>query len=410
VAELFHWLVYGDHLSSTVPDILHGVAHRLNRAGFELIRSNAHVAPLSPQIDSRLHIWRLAARKAELSPSARVVDQSMTEFDGAVVQSIGLGNKALHSAAFAVSPFHPLMLGDSREVRCRLTPDQTEFPYPIVKDVHAQGATEYFALAVLCYGARRGAISFVTKRAGGFSDEQIATLRRLLAPFALVVAPIIADYTLRSLLSAYLGPNTAGRVLEGKVNRGDVDEIETAIWFSDLRGFTPLSAGIDSHTLIAWLNEYFAAVARAIVKHDGEILKFIGDAVLAVWPVTNERTREAACRASLAAAREANVELGTLNADRAGRGLPPLQHGIGLHVGRVQYGNRGAEGRLDFTVIGSAVNTAARLEGVCAKLSRRVIASAEHAACVSDGLVPLGQVPLKGIDGEQAVFGLSEDE
>jgi adenylate cyclase len=224
----------------------------------------------------------------------------------------------------------------------------------------------------------------------------------------MALSPRFAAHTLRTLLGAYLGPKTANVVLAGTIERGDVREIEAAIWFSDLRGFTPMSAKIPSSELIAWLNEYFAAVGRAIVRHDGEILKFIGDAILAVWPVSSSRSREATCHAALAAARDANRELDALNAERLRAGRPALQHGIGLHVGSAQYGNIGAEGRLDFTVIGSAVNTASRLESVCAKLSRRVIASADFAACAGAELVSLGTATLKGVDEPQDVFGIEE--
>ena len=156
------------------------------------------------------------------------------------------------------------------------------------------------------------------------------------------------------------------------------------------------------------MNEYFAAVARGIGKHDGEILKFIGDAILAVWPVSSSHSAEATCRAALAAARDANAELDLLNQGRSARGLPLLQHGIGLHIGPVQYGNIGAEKRLDFTVIGSAVNMASRLESATGKLGLRVIASAEFAAQAAGALTRVGEVELKGLPGKQIVFGLPD--
>jgi len=213
---------------------------------------------------------------------------------------------------------------------------------------------------------------------------------------------------MHALLGAYLGPKTAERVLAGQVQRGDVEEINAVVWFSDLRGFTPMTAGASPRELIAWLNDYFTAVARGITQHDGEILKFIGDAILAVWPVAGSRSPEATCRAALQAARDANAELDQLNQARQQRGLQPLQHGIGLHIGPVQYGNIGTNERLDFTVIGSAVNTASRLEGVCGKLGVRVIASAELAAQARDELSPAGEVELKGLAGMQSVFTLAD--
>lgn len=229
-------------------------------------------------------------------------------------------------------------------------------------------------------------------------------LRVALDAFVHVLSPLVWAHAARTLLGTYLGQATAARVLAGRVQRGDVEEIDAAIWFSDLRGFTPLTASVDAPTLVAWLNEYFGVVAAEIVRHDGEILKFVGDAILAVWPVTAERSREVTCREALAAALDANAALDRLAASRAERGLAPLEHGIGLHVGAVQYGNIGAEGRLDFTVIGTAVNTASRLESACSKLGRRIAASAAFAACAGGGLVHVADVELKGLTEPHAVF------
>jgi adenylate cyclase len=178
--------------------------------------------------------------------------------------------------------------------------------------------------------------------------------------------------------------------------------LNAAIWFSDLRGFTTISAALEPTELIAWLNSYFEAVCRPIGAHGGEILKFIGDAVLAVFPVHGDPV--AACKAARAAAKEAHAALDRLNARRAAAGLPAMEHGIALHVGEVQYGNIGAQSRLDFTVIGSAVNLTSRLEGLCGKLHLRTVASAQFAAHVGD-LVPLGSFELKGLAEPQGAFG-----
>ena len=141
-----------------------------------------------------------------------------------------------------------------------------------------------------------------------------------------------------------------------------------------------------------------------IVAHGGEVLKFVGDAILAVWPVTAERPREVTCSDALRAALEANLALDRLNESRRERGLAPMQHGIGLHMGAVQYGNIGAAGRLDFTVIGTAVNTASRLEGACSKLGRTITASAEFAAFAGGGLEHVADVDLKGLAEPTAIY------
>ena len=402
------WLVFETSPNASTVELLHGFAQRLCEAGFDLIRMNLQVRPLSPQASSVLYVWRPVARAMELSPLVNIVGQEQQyALDGARIQVTALAHGALQSAAYRTSPGFRLLSGDEPEVRRRIAPAQTEFDFPILKDLHAQGASDYIALPLQAYDSAPSAITFATKRAGGFDTAQLALLREVRRPLLLALSPRLTAHTMRSLLGGYLGSKTADLVLAGKVERGDVEEIEASIWFSDLRGFTPLSAEIASSELIAWLNDYFAAVGRAIVGHDGEILKFIGDAILAVWPVSESRPREATCRAALAAAQAANRELDALNAERLRAGRPALQHGIGLHVGHAQYGNIGAEGRLDFTVIGQAVNTASRLEGLCSKLSRRVVASAEFARCAG-GLGPLGSATLKGVDGPQDVFGIDE--
>jgi adenylate cyclase len=403
---LVRWLVFEASPAATTVELLHGFAQRLGEAGFDLIRVNLQTRPLSPQAASVLYVWRPVERGSELRLGVKVVGQEHYALDGGSVQVTALGHGALQSEPFLASPLFNVIFSGQAELRCRIAPGQTEFEFPILKDLAAQGATDYVVFPVQFHGGATSAISFTTRRPGGFTDAQIAILRDVRRPLILALSPRLGAHTMATLLGAYLGPKTAELVLAGAIERGNVQEIDAAIWFSDLRGFTPMSAGIPPAQLIAWLNDYFAAIGRAIARHDGEILKFIGDAILAVWPVSASRSREATCRAALDAAHAANVELDALNAARARAGLPPLRHGIGLHVGRAQYGNIGTEDRLDFTVIGPAVNTTARLEGLCAKLSQRVIASAEFARCAGGGLASLGAAELKGIDGSQDVFGV----
>jgi adenylate cyclase len=405
---LVKWFVFETPTSATSVELLQGFAERLCAMGLDLLRIVVQARPLSPQASTLLHVWRPVEREMELNPLARVVAQQDHALDATRVQVVALGHGAFETAAFRESPFYEVMRSGGQDVRRRITPAQRDFDFPILKDLHAQSATDYIALPLSFYGSAPSAISFATRKPAGFSDRDVTVLRAACRPLVLALSPRLEAHSTRTLLGAYLGPKTADRVLAGAVQRGDVQEIEAAIWFSDLRGFTPMSAGIPSSELITWLNGYFEAVGRAIVRHDGEILKFIGDAILAVWPVSAERPRDATCKAALAAAKAANAELDALNATRAKSGLAALEHGIGLHVGRAQYGNVGAEGRLDFTVIGPAVNTASRLESVCSKLTRRVIASADFAECGDSSLLPVGAVELKGVSGAQSVFSIAD--
>jgi adenylate cyclase len=405
--DLQRWLVLERPIDATAAETLHGFLRRLSdRAG--VIRANLLIRPLSPEVSALLHMWRPTEREDEVDPTARVVDHALHHFEGGVVRQMSLAYGAFDSEAFRESPFHRIIVGGDPMVRCRVEHGRSAYDFPLLKDLADQGATDYLALPIQFPGTALCAISLATQRPGGFLDAEVQAIQGALRAFVLALAPAIDAYTMRGLLGAYLGPATGERVLAGRVRRGDVEEIDAAIWFSDLRGFTPMSAGIPSRELIAWLNEYFGAIALAITRHHGEILKFIGDAILATWPVTAERPRTVTCRAALAAARDANLELAALNASREARGLARLEHGIGLHVGRVQYGNIGAEGRLDFTVIGNSVNLASRLEGACASMSRSIVASADLAACAGEDLVPLGEISLKGIAEPQPVFGVVE--
>jgi adenylate cyclase len=408
MSECVRWLVFEAHRAASIGEVLHGFVCRLNEAGLDLLRLNLQIRPLSPQVAAAIFAWTPSERGPKLSSLARVVDSTRQQFDGGLVTVTSLGHGAFQSDAFRVSPFFPIIMQDAAEVRRSLAPEQTAFDFPILGDLHELGGTDYLARPISFHDTALGAVSVATRRPGGFSEAQLELFRSTLPALSLALSPRVVSYAMHALLGAYLGPKTAERVLAGHVQRGDVEEIDAVVWFSDLRGFTPMTAGASPRDLIAWLNEYFAAVARGIGKHDGEILKFIGDAILAVWPVSSSNSPEATCRAALAAARDANAELDLLNQGRSTRGLPQLQHGIGLHIGPVQYGNIGAEQRLDFTVIGSAVNMASRLESATGKLGLRVIASAEFAAEAAGALTRVGEVELKGLPGTQTVFGLPD--
>ena len=173
-------------------------------------------------------------------------------------------------------------------------------------------------------------------------------------------------------MHAYIGADAGERVLAGQFHRGDVRQIQAAVWFSDLRGFTTLSSQLSSTDLVATLNAYFGALAPALAAHGGEVLKYIGDAILAVFAVRPDRDATQACRDAVAAAQAASVALQHLNQVRQAESLVPLDHGIGLHFGQAEYGNIGSPGRVDFTVIGRDVNLASRVEGRAANYTTAV--------------------------------------
>ena len=194
----------------------------------------------------------------------------------------------------------------------------------------------------------------------GFSDGDIAKFTALARHLAPVLETISNRRIAVTLLDTYLGPRSGRRVLEGKIRRGDGEAIEAAMWFSDLRDFTPLTESLPISDLLQMLNHYFETVSAAVMSRGGEILRFIGDAMLIVFPVDERRTRRQACQAALHAAEDAFASLAPVNLMRRRGGQPEIRFGVGLHVGQVIYGNVGAPERLDFTVMGVAVNRTAR--------------------------------------------------
>ena len=229
--------------------------------------------------------------------------------------------------------------------------------HSVLFEIARAGGTDYLALPLaFSTGATSAVLIVVTNRAGGFEHDDLVKL----AVFCDYLAPLTEVFSTRhaarSLLDTYVGPRTGERVLRGLIKRGDGEMIRAAMWFSDLRDFTALTENLSPADLLGTLNEYFELVAAAVTARGGEILRFIGDAMLIVFPQENQRDEGEVCTGALDAAQDAFSSLATVNHSRVRRGRPPIRFGVGLHVGEVIYGNVGAPNRLDFTVMGPAVN------------------------------------------------------
>ena len=274
-----------------------------------------------------------------------------------------------------------------------------ELPYPICYDLRDEGCTDYVLYALPFANGQVSYISFASAAPGGFTDEQLSALAALQPTFTQRLELASAYYATRALLEVYLGKNAARRVLAGAFQRGGGELIDCAIWFSDMRGFTELADRVEPARLIAVLDTYFDVAASAIAANGGEVLKFIGDAVLAIFPLGEDAG--AACRSALAAAQHALAQMADIDVGELAR----PQIGIALHRGRVMYGNIGARDRLDFTVISSSVNEASRLEGLCKTLGPLVLGEAfvrtAQVAAVDQGLHQ-----LKGVGEPVRVFTL----
>ncbi len=220
-----------------------------------------------------------------------------------------------------------------------------------------------------------------------------------------------------ALLKTYLGERTGERVLAGRTKRGEGEKIHAVIWLCDLRDSTQLSESMPVEDFFRALNDFFDCTAAAVLDHGGEILSYIGDAVLAIFAIggTDRPLREAcfpkegACTAALAAARDARARVDALNQRRETKGEPPLEFGLALHVGDVMYGNLGVPERMQFTVIGAAANEAARLAGMCKDLKRWVLVSSAFPRCFPGQMISLGNYALRGVETPQEIFTLIDN-
>ncbi len=239
------------------------------------------------------------------------------------------------------------------------------------------------------------------------TDAESELLNQVARFAATPLAVLAARSTLAALLETYLGRRSARQVLAGRLRRETGETIRAVLLYADMRGFTELSEATAPRAVVAALDAWFDRIAGAVHAFDGEVLKFIGDGILAIFPV-GERPPSAACDAALRAVAAARAGMAHLDRERVGQGLPPLPFGMALHLGEMLWGNIGTADRLDFTAIGPAVNLVSRLEGLCRPLGRDVLASGAFAAETTTAMVPLGEHKLRGIAVPCAVFAQPE--
>ena len=399
---MIDWLLQEGRHATGAENLVDDFCQRLNLIGVPLTRSVLVLQLLHPQIRSMVYFWRAGGEPVET-----VVAPHGTEL----------------SAPYLTSPFAALVEDGAQGFRYRLERMAAPWPFPVLGELRAQGATDYAAMAVLFAGGRRNAISFATDRPGGFSTADLALLDALLPALGAVLETLALRRLAATVLDTYVGRKSGARILSGDIRRGTGADVRAVLWYCDLRGFTPLADRLPREELIALLNGYFESMGDAVERHGGEILKFIGDAMLAIFPLTDEdESGTAAALKALDAASDALATMTAQNAERAAWGQPTLRCGIALHVGEVMYGNIGSTERLDFTVIGPAVNLVSRIEGLCSRLERTVLASAAFAAAVATGhgpsdgsrdgstsrhrLDPIGPHPVKGLVEPVEVFEL----
>ncbi|MGI9499546.1 MAG: adenylate/guanylate cyclase domain-containing protein [Geminicoccaceae bacterium] len=384
MAAVIDWLLGSEARSlPSGPTVMKELCLRLNAEGLPLARVSIHVRTLHPQIFGIGFYW----------------------FRGR--EDIGVF-EAKHGVRdtdmYRRSPLGLIYDQGVPEIRQSLELPDEAFQFPRYAEIKAEGMTEYMALPIIFSDGKTHVTSWSTDRPGGFTDEEVEHIKSVLPMFGLLIEIHLNRRIAINLLNTYVGHQAGERILEGQITRGSGETIPAAIWFSDLRGFTALSEKKGRDELLDLLNQYFDCVAPPVTERGGEILKFIGDAMLAIFPLTDED----ACAKALDAAIQAQASLDKLNSERSGTGAPVLAAGIALHVGEVMYGNIGSLSRLDFTVIGPAVNLASRIEGLCPELGANILVSSAMADRSRKGgsvdLRSLGHHRLKGIDHEIEIF------
>jgi adenylate cyclase len=379
------WLIDGARSATTPAQMMAETCERLVQAGLPLWRVGVFIRTLHPDIFGRNFIWRPGAE----------VELGTVDFD------------VLNSPQFQNSPL-AVVFRKGIEVRGRLDEPETK-RFPILEDMRAEGVTDYIALPLLFIDGSIHASSWTTKRPGGFSDEQLNALRRLVPPLARVVEIISLHRTASILLDTYVGNRAGERILGGQIRRGHTDTMHAAIWLSDLRGFTALSDRLPAETVVEILNRYFDCQVSSIRTHGGEVLKFMGDGLLAVFPIEEQDSDiQQVCARVLEAARESRASVEAMQYP-IGEAVERFRFGVALHVGKILYGNIGGGNRLDFTCIGPAVNLAARLEKIAGRLNRTIVASAGFAGICAGGWTELGEFPIAGFSKAERVYGLLDE-
>jgi len=390
---LVEWLLSDGWSIASPRELVGQLGDRMVDTGIPVYRIRVNIRTLHPQFIGTSYAWERGAEEVtETTPSHAILQEER----------------------YLRSPFAVIFQG-AGGVRRRLEGADAVLDFPILEELRHEGATDYVAMPLVFSDERINAITLASDRPGGFSTAELETTYGMLPVLSRLLEVHALRRTTSTILDTYLGKQAGQWVLKGLIKRGDGESIHAVIWFCDLRGSTPLADRLPREAYLALLNDFFECMAGAVVDHDGEVLRFLGDAVIGIFPIDAKTDHPelcpehiGACARAVAAAQDAMQRMENLNRTRQDRGEPPLGYGIALHIGDVLYGNIGIPERLDFTVIGPAVNEAARLEALCKTMHKPVLISAELARLVPDRLISLGFHVLRGVREPLEIFTLPE--
>jgi len=398
IEAIADWVVEAGLGGLRETEIIDGVCRRMNEAGIAIMRLQIGQRVLHPVYAGVGFRW-LRDEGAEQADWVREAGDMTNGLDD--------------------SPFGHIFRNNLEEWRCRIEGANEPGPYPIIDELREQGATDYIIYATgfkdtnfdgdLPLVEQEGMLSsWTVDNPGGYSDEQLRDLPRIVRTLGLAIKSARNHQMARTLLEVYLGKDAGRRVLSGEIERGSVQTISAVLWYCDMQSFTKIAESTPPADLIEMLNDYFDTMVTPIHEAGGEVLKFMGDGLMAIFKL-DERETPKVCRIALDTIEDVRRGLDALNADRAASGKVTTDFYIAVHLGDVQYGNIGSTDRLDFTVVGPAVNKVSRIEAMCRPLDRDVVLSsafANSATDCQDRLVSLGRYALRGVRQPEELFTL----
>ncbi|UDL94219.1 adenylate/guanylate cyclase domain-containing protein [Lichenihabitans sp. PAMC28606] len=393
---LSSWLTEQGLAGATEQELLHGFCNSPHCTGLSLSRSLLIIDTLHPVYEGRAFRWR----------NDGVVEEAVVEY--------GFSSDGDAAVTWQQSIFYTMLQTDQSEYRIRLTGNEP-LPFPALETMRTEGHTDF--VATVHRFASRGVIGemdcvysyWCTREAAGFDDSKLEALRHLVPTLALAVKCTSLARIAETLVGVYLGRDAGQMVLQGKIRRGTTDRINAVLWFSDLRGYTAISESVAPEEILPMLNDYADAVISSIHDAGGDVLKLIGDGVLAIFKADRP---EDACASALKAEAKLRYRLAKLNERRAAEQRPITNAYLGLHIGDVFYGNIGSAERLDFTVIGPAVNEVSRIAAMCRSVDRSVVLSEDFVASVApsqrERCVSVGRYALRGVRRARHLFSLED--
>lgn len=383
VRSVNDWLMECALDDTDIGELLSGMVSRLVAAGVPIERVMVAFKTLHPLYEGVSYIWDKDSGKVERSNHMGVQE---------------------NNPEWTESPMKWMLESNVSFLRRHLIGPGAVIDFPILEQFRRNRGTDYYALMTpfvtdrdSTMDSNRIFMTYLTRRPSGFSDEDLAILSGIQRRFAVSCKMRINHEETSTILETYLGSDAGNRVRNGQIKLGDSTKTRAVIWFSDMRNSTKVATHVGDEAFLGEMNDFFSATAGAVLKHGGQVLRYIGDATLAIFPIDeDENNLENACISALYAAAEAQLNIDELNAAREKAGKPAFDYGLGMHVGDVIYGNVGVPDRVDFTVVGQAANEAARIEQLTKQLGKRVLVSQSVARFISCPTVEMGAYELPG--------------